>query len=98
MIPIVAGYSLRNLLCGELAVIFGMQNVGEQIRIRGHRLKAPYFLNVHKVATPLHWKCPLCLFKIVRCFAALARYRPFGRGAGLRLAATRKKPSLNNNA
>ena len=36
--------------------------------------------------------------KTVCCFAALARNRPFGRGAGQRLAATRKKPSLNSNA
>jgi hypothetical protein len=35
MILIVARRSLRNLFCGELAVIFGMQNVVERTRIRG---------------------------------------------------------------
>jgi hypothetical protein len=58
VILIVARHSLRNLLCGELAVIFGMQNVGERTRIRGHRLKAPYFLNVDIVANAAAWSVP----------------------------------------
>jgi hypothetical protein len=37
MIPIVAGYSLRNLLCGELAVIIRMQDICYGIRICSHR-------------------------------------------------------------
>ena len=91
VILIVARHSLRNLFCGELAVIFGMQNVVERTRIRGHRLIAPYFPNVDKVATRLHGKCRLCLLNSVCCFAALAGNRPFGHAAGQMLAATRKE-------
>ena len=46
MIPIVAGYSLRNLLCGELAVIIRVQDICYRIRVRGHRFIAPSCLKM----------------------------------------------------
>jgi hypothetical protein len=43
MVLIVARHSFGNLFRGELAVIFGVQNVCQRTRIRKH-IEAPLFL------------------------------------------------------
>ena len=56
MILIVARHSLRNLLRGELAVILGMQNVGERTRIRGHCLKSSLSSQCGHRGNPAAWE------------------------------------------
>jgi hypothetical protein len=60
VIPIVAGYSLRNLLRGELAVIFRVQDIGYGIRICGHRFNNSFLsencINVaEREKAPVHY-------------------------------------------
>ena len=84
VILIVARHSFRNLLRGELAVIFRMQNFGKRTRIRGHWLKSSLFSQCVDIGATLRdRKCSLCLLTTVCCFAALAFITGLlARGAG----------------
>ena len=48
MILVVARHCLRNLFCGELAVIFRMQDFGGRTRIDGHSYGTPDFPRRHR--------------------------------------------------